>query len=226
MLRHRMGRVRLLQDALSTAAVKQALPSRQFGSMTGGMNIVVVPHDPAWRRAYEREASSIRHAFEDIPIVLHHIGSTAVPAMAAKPIIDMLGIVDDLETFDRHSDRWHALRYEVLGPFGIEGRRYFRKSGAEGRRTHHLHAYANGSRHIELHLAFRDYLRHNPVKAAEYSDLKAKITSGSGVSANEYMDAKSPFIRDTEKLAIDWYRKNVIDGNRPLIAQYRPLTAP
>jgi GrpB-like predicted nucleotidyltransferase (UPF0157 family) len=68
-----------------------------------------------------------------------------------------------------------------------------------------------GSAHIERHLAFRDYLRDNPLKAGEYSDLKARIASGSGVSQDEYMDAKDPFIAETEKLAIDWYRKNIGD---------------
>jgi GrpB-like predicted nucleotidyltransferase (UPF0157 family) len=79
--------------------------------------------------------------------------------------------VDDLEALDERSARMGDLGYEVMGPFGIEGRRYFRKFDATGRRTHHLHVFSQGSPHIERHLAFRDYLRSNPLKAAAYSDL-------------------------------------------------------
>jgi GrpB-like predicted nucleotidyltransferase (UPF0157 family) len=173
--------------------------------------VVLVPHDPAWHQAFEREACAIRHALNDVPIVLHHIGSTSIPGILAKPIIDLLGIVDDLDALDRHSPQMRDLGYEVMGPFGIEGRRYFRKFDTRGQRTHHLHVFSAGSIHIERHIAFRDYLRGNPVRTAEYSALREKITSGSAVSWGDYIDAKDPFVAETEKLAVDWYRKNVAD---------------
>jgi GrpB-like predicted nucleotidyltransferase (UPF0157 family) len=169
--------------------------------------VAVVPHDPEWGRAFEREADAIRHALHDVPIVLHHIGSTSIPGILAKPIIDLLGVVDDLEATDRESGRLRDLGYEVMGPFGIEGRRYFRKFDAAGRRTHHLHVFEAGSPHIERHLAFRDFLRSHPAKANEYSALKNAITSESGVSWERYVEAKGPFVDETEKLALAWYRR-------------------
>jgi GrpB-like predicted nucleotidyltransferase (UPF0157 family) len=175
-------------------------------SHIGEMSVFVVPYNPDWEIAFGREAKAIRGSLPDLPIVLHHIGSTAIPGILAKPIIDMLGAVDHLEGLDQRSARIADLGYEVMGPFGIEGRRYFRKFDATGRRTHHLHVFANGFRHIERHLAFRDYLRSNPLKAAEYSELKAKITSGQAGSWDDYMDTKGPFIAKTEEAAVAWYR--------------------
>lgn len=171
------------------------------------MKVFVVPHDPAWKLAFEREAEAIRFALGDGAIDLHHIGSTAIPGILAKPIIDLLGVVDDLEALDRRNPVMQGLGYEPKGAFGIEGRRYFPKSDTAGQRTHHLHVFGRGSAHIDRHLAFRDYLRSDASKAAEYSELKARVTVGEGVTWDDYMDAKDPFIAATEKDAVDWYRR-------------------
>jgi len=106
------------------------------------------------------------------------------------------------------------LGYDVLGAYGIQGRRYFRKFDEAGRRTHHLHVFEHKSPHIERHLAFRDYLQQNPSKAAEYSKLKARVTSDGVISWNDYMDAKDPFITATEKEAVDWYRRTKLGCSR------------
>jgi GrpB-like predicted nucleotidyltransferase (UPF0157 family) len=179
------------------------------------MTPFVIPHDPAWLQDFEAEALIIHEALGEAAIVLHHIGSTAIAGILAKPIIDMLGVVEDIDALGQKSAVLRNLGYEAMGAFGIEGRLYFRKIDGTGRRTHHLHVYATGSPHIERHLAFRDYLRSNPRRAADYSDLKARITSGSGVSWEQYMDEKNPFIAETERHAIDWYRKqNLESANR------------
>ena len=167
----------------------------------------VVPHDPTWKTAFEIEARSISTALGEGTIVLHHIGSTAIAGILAKPIIDLLGEVTDLDSLGMHSTALEALGYEVMGAYGIEGRRYFRKNDASGRRTHHLHVFANGSAHIERHLAFRDYLRSHSDVAADYSNLKASLTSGEAPSWESYMDGKDPFIAMVEKDAVRWYRQ-------------------
>ncbi len=176
--------------------------------MIDRMSAFVVPHDPAWKQAFDQESDFIRHALGEGTIVLHHIGSTAIPHILAKPIIDLLGIVSDLTLMDRHHDAMCGMGYEVMGAFGIEGRRYFRKFDASGQRTHHLHVFAHGSPHIERHLAFRDYLTANPAKAAEYSNLKMQIISDPAITWDAYANAKDPFITKTERMAVDWYRRN------------------
>lgn len=167
---------------------------------------LVVPHDPAWAEAFSREADALRHALGERELDLHHIGSTAIPGILAKPIIDMLGVVEEIGIMDGCAETLRMLGYEVMGPHGIEGRRYFRKSNPDGRRTHHLHVFARGSVHVSRHLAFRDFLRSHPAKAAEYSDLKARIIASGHVARDEYIKAKAPFVQKTERLALDWYR--------------------
>src|SRR5919108_1654902 len=101
--------------------------------------ILLAPHSTAWAEVFEREATTIGDAFSDLPIELHHIGSTAIPGIVAKPVIDMLGIVPAVEGLDARGNPLAALGYEALGEYGIVGRRYFRKDAPDGVRTHQLH---------------------------------------------------------------------------------------
>jgi GrpB-like predicted nucleotidyltransferase (UPF0157 family) len=107
--------------------------------------IVLAAHDPAWAAAFAREAAAIHDALGDVPIALHHVGSTAIPGIVAKPVIDMLGVVPRVEALDAHASRLVALGYEALGEFGVAGRRYFRKDAPDRTRTHQLHAFAADS---------------------------------------------------------------------------------
>jgi len=176
------------------------------------MNVFVVPHDPAWKEAFDRESQHIHEALGEFPIELHHIGSTSIPGILAKPIIDLLGAVEDLEALDAHNIVLESLGYQAKRAFGIAGRRYFRKGNASGNRTHHLHVFEHGSQHFERHIAFRDFLRTHPAKAAEYSELKARVTAAGDVTSDAYIDAKGLFMVAIEKLALDWYRKRTPEG--------------
>lgn len=166
----------------------------------------VVPYNPNWQQAYRQEAETLRTTLGDAVQAIHHIGSTSIPGMRAKPIIDILLEVRTLEPLDKRSEAMVALGYEVMGAYGIEGRRYFRKINDLGVRTHHVHAFDIGSRHIERHLAFRDYLIAHPEIAKEYSALKARLTKSASVSWDAYLDGKDPFIKTAEKDAVRWLR--------------------
>jgi len=96
------------------------------------------------------------------------------------------------------------LNYESLGEFGIDGRRYFKKSEPNGRRAFHVHVFEHGSRHVTEHIAFRDYLLAHPRKAREYSDLKARLAANDVASSREYQDSKAPFIEACVRAAIRW----------------------
>lgn len=169
--------------------------------------VTVVPHDPAWARAFSAEAAAIEAALEGVAVVLHHIGSTAVPGILAKPVIDLLGEVASLAAVDAATGKLTTLGYEALGANGIEGRQYFRKIAPDGERTHHLHVFETGSSHVERHLAFRDYLRAMPEVARAYSDLKAQLTRVPDSPRDAYIEGKAPFVLQTEKAALDWYRQ-------------------
>ena len=166
--------------------------------------IVLAPPSAAWAEAFEREASAIADALSGLPMELHHIGSTAIPGIVAKPVIDMLGIVPALDALDARAQRLAALGYEALGEYGIPGRRYFRKDAPDGARTHQLHAFAVGSPEIQRHLDFRDYLRVFPAEAAAYAALKQGLAGSCGSDMRAYGDGKTEFIRAVERRAARW----------------------
>lgn len=171
------------------------------------MGIVVVSHDPRWKMAFEDEARAVEHALGNTPIQLHHIGSTAIPGILAKPIIDLLGTVAALSLVDARAPAFERIGYGVMGAYGIEGRRYFRKCDLNGTRTHHLHVFEDGSHHVERHLAFRDYLIAYPEIAQEYSTLKKGLTTNDAPSWDAYIEGKDPFVRRVEAEAVAWFRK-------------------
>lgn len=171
----------------------------------------VLPHDPLWANAFVGEAEAISAALQPIQITLHHIGSTAVPGLAAKPIIDILGAVDSLETLDAAVLPMTGLGYEIMGAFGIEGRRYFRKTRPDGVRTHHLHVYETGSGHIPRHLVFRDYLRAFPERAAAYGAVKTAIVRGDHLPGFTYAQAKAGIVAALKAEAAAWQPSSSLD---------------
>ncbi|HET7579509.1 MAG TPA: GrpB family protein [Bacillales bacterium] len=164
--------------------------------------VEVVPYRPEWPGMFREEAEKIYAVFGNEPIHLHHIGSTSVPDLPAKPIIDLLGEVKMIENVDRFNQQLEGLGYEAMGEFGIPGRRYFRKGGDT--RTHHLHIFAEGTSEVRRHLAFRDYLRHSPEKRKAYGRLKMKLAEQYPHNIEKYMDGKDPWIKEIEKEALHW----------------------
>lgn len=172
------------------------------------MQVVVVPNDPRWGEQYHVESAAIARALGANLHAVHHIGSTSIASICAKPIIDMLGAAGDLTEIDRCNDAMIELGYEPCGEFGISGRRYFRKDDAAGIRTHHLHIFTAGSPQIERHLAFRDFLIAHPDRAREYSELKQRLAAAHPGDIEAYMDGKDAFIRETDRLAAVWSSSN------------------
>jgi GrpB-like predicted nucleotidyltransferase (UPF0157 family) len=167
--------------------------------------VVLEENSPHWADLFVTEIQLIQASLGQNVVATHHIGSTSIPAILAKPVIDILIELASLEEMDAATGKMETLGYEVMGEFGIEGRRFFRKFNSEGIRTHHIHAYLQGDDHIKRHLAFRDFLIAHPVKAREYSELKARLISMPSISRQAYMDGKAPFIQATEAQAIEWY---------------------
>jgi len=163
-----------------------------------------VAHDSHWAANFERESAVVRTALGDILVTLHHIGSTAIPGIVAKPVIDMLAVVTDVTTLDRRAPLLEEVRYEALGEFGILGRRYFRKDSAEGVRTHQMHAFAVGSPEIDRHLVFRDYMRAHQTEAEQYAELKQELARRFPTNMDAYTEGKTEFIREIERRAATW----------------------
>lgn len=110
----------------------------------------------------------------------------------------------DLEAIDAASAQFEALGYEVMGAYGIPGRRYFRKMDAAGQRTHHLHVFETGSAHAERHLAFRDYLRAFPEVSADYGALKRRLIAEGNGDWDAYIDGKDTYVQRVEAEAVAW----------------------
>jgi GrpB-like predicted nucleotidyltransferase (UPF0157 family)/gamma-glutamylcyclotransferase (GGCT)/AIG2-like uncharacterized protein YtfP len=157
--------------------------------------VTVLPHDPNWKHAFEKEAQQIRSALGSSITAIHHIGSTAVPRIYAKPVIDVLVEVIDINDVDQRRPEMESIGYEVMGEFGLPGRRYFRKDDEFGTRTHQIHVFTAGSHQVTRHLAFRDFLITHPHAAKEYSDLKRKLAAEHPHDMDSYMDGKDPFIK-------------------------------
>jgi len=166
--------------------------------------VEVVPHNPEWRAVFEEEAGLIAAALGANAAAIHHIGSTSVPNIYAKPVIDLLIEVGDITELDKQSSAMESLGYEVMGEFGIPGRRYFRKDAPGGIRTHQIHAFERGSAEAGRHLAFRDYLTAHPADALEYSELKRKLAEEHPHDLDAYMDGKDGFIEEIDRRAAQW----------------------
>ena len=166
--------------------------------------VEVVPHDPRWRDAFEAEAKQVTAALGENVVAVHHIGSTAIPDIYAKPVVDLLVEVSDITEVDGWSSAMASLGYEVMGEYGIPGRRYFRKDNREGVRTHHVHAFEAGSAEVERHLAFRDYMLAHPSDAQRYSELKRRLAEEHPQSMDGYIDGKDGFIKEMDRRAARW----------------------
>ena len=170
------------------------------------MNIIVTNYDENWVQLFKSEAKKVREIFKDEIVEIHHIGSTAVPNLMAKPIIDMMPIVKDIESVDSYNAKMMEIGYEPLGEFGLRGRRYFRKGG--NNRTHQVHIYQfDNELEIERHLAVRDYLRTHRKEAIEYGALKERLADQFSKDIEGYSAGKDEFVKNLEQRAIEWGRK-------------------
>lgn len=167
------------------------------------MKVEVVPHDAAWRSKFVDESNLITPVLGDNLVIIHHIGSTSIPGIYAKPIIDILVEVKDITKVDEPNAAMTALGYEAMGEFGIPGRRFFRKN-TESQRSHHVHIFAANSPDIKRHLAFRDYMIAHPEDAQKYSELKRQLAKLYPENIYGYMDGKDGFIKEMERKALAW----------------------
>lgn len=170
------------------------------------MRDTLQPHQPRWRAEFEAEAAALRDRFGDALIAVHHIGSTAIPDIAAKPIIDILIEATSLNAIDGRNAAMEATGYEPRGAFGIEGRRYFKGVGTPPAVPgFHVHAFEAGSPHIARHLRFRDYLLAKPAIAQAYSALKLSLCQANGTLPADYAALKANMVSQIERDALTFF---------------------
>jgi GrpB-like predicted nucleotidyltransferase (UPF0157 family) len=171
---------------------------------------MVVPYDPQWVQTYSRSSQAVTTALGDNLLAIHHIGSTSIPGMHAKPVIDMLAVVADIAAVDQRAKQMESLGYETMGEFGIPGRRYFRRDNPAGVRTDQVHTFQVGSPDVDRHMAFRDFMRAHPTPAGQYAALKRRLADAHPHDIHAYMDGKDAFIKEMEARALAW-----VAGGRP-----------
>lgn len=168
------------------------------------MRVVVNEHNENWDQKFKEESQKLKDILGDEIVEIHHIGSTSVKGLKAKPIIDIMPIVKDIEKVDSFNEQMGAIGYEGLGENGIKGRRYFRKGGEY--RTHQVHVFQTDNHEdIDRHLAVRDYLRTHPEEAKQYGDLKERLAKQFPNDIESYVEGKDAFVKALENRALTWY---------------------
>jgi len=176
--------------------------------------VALVPHNPEWSQLAEEEAKRILEQLS-IPVIgVYHIGSTSIPGIKAKPILDFVIEVEDLDDIIRSTEMLGELGYISKGEYGIPGRQFFTKD-TDRERSHHLHVFQQGHPDIERHLVFRDFLRANPEAAHEYEIIKEKLAKRFPKESGSYTEAKSDFILSMDEVARYWLEKNGFQNKPP-----------
>lgn len=156
------------------------------------MKVVVRDYDPQWARDFEGLCERIWPLVQDIAVAIEHVGSTSVPGLAAKAIIDLDVIVPSQQGVRTAIERLTAVDYAYRGNLGIEGREAFRAAVNEP--AHNLYVCRRDSAALRDHIAFRDYLRTHPETAGAYAQLKRYLAKQFHDDVDLYAQSKTNFI--------------------------------
>jgi GrpB-like predicted nucleotidyltransferase (UPF0157 family) len=153
--------------------------------------IEVVDHDARWAETFEHERERLSEVLGELALAIEHVGSTAVPGLAAKPILDIMVGVARTPLPEHTLAALGTLGYQYRGDSGIPGKQYFRTNP----RTRHLHVVELGGEDWVRTLAFRDYLRAHPAAVREYEALKRELARRHRDHRNRYLEGKASFIQ-------------------------------
>lgn len=161
--------------------------------------IIVVEYDPTWPDTFESLKKRVAQALGDVAVAIEHVGSTSVPGLAAKPIIDMDVVVPTSGDVPTAIERLADIGYIHQGNLGIEGREAF--IAPPNTPDHHLYVCPQDSRELRRHVRFRDYLRRHPDAAKRYADLKRLLAERHRDDRGAYTQAKTEFITEILRIA-------------------------
>jgi GrpB-like predicted nucleotidyltransferase (UPF0157 family) len=166
------------------------------------MKVAVVEYNKEWPKLFDQERNLLLTELGKTAVCIEHIGSTSVPGLAARPVIDIMAGLRDFAEADSLVPKVTDLGYTYIREYEdvIPNRRFFRKT-QNGKDTHHIHMVEIGSEFWERHLLFRDYLKENPETATEYALLKKKLARHQWKDTNDYAEAKTQFIKGIEEQA-------------------------
>ena len=162
-------------------------------------HIIVQPYDEAWKQDFISISNEIRDVLGELALRIEHVGSTSVPGLSAKPVIDIDVVIRDHSVLDEVISRLAKIGYQHEGNLGIAGREAFGYEGKEHLKEHHLYVCPEDSPELKRHIAFRDYLRSHPDAVQEYSRIKEEAASFYPYDIDQYIGHKSPVIEKIYK---------------------------
>ncbi|MGI5915688.1 MAG: GrpB family protein [Anaerolineae bacterium] len=165
--------------------------------------VIVEPWDPNWRTLYHQGAKEVADALGDEVVAIHHIGSTAVPGLPAKPIIDILVAVHDVVRLDALDERMLSRGYRPRGENGIPGRRYYVK-GTDDEHLYHVHAFRHNDPQVARHLTLVKYLRMHPQEVMAYGRFKTALAKRFPDDIGAYVAGKAAFMQMLDRRAAAW----------------------
>lgn len=156
--------------------------------------VIVTPYDSQWPHDFEAIRRELADALGDLAIRIEHVGSTSVPGLSAKPIIDIDVVISDYGVFPEVAEKLARSGYEHEGDLGIPEREAFRYENKSHLQKHHLYVCPKSSRELHRHVTFRDYLRTHPDAVKRYSEAKETAARLYSDSIDDYIRSKSPCI--------------------------------
>ena len=163
--------------------------------------IIVVPYCEQWPREFDKIRSGLAAALGDTALSIEHVGSTSVPGLWAKPIIDVDVVINDSAALPEAISRLQTAGYHHEGDLGVTGREAFKYSNKPELMTHHLYVCPQDSPELARHIRFRDYLRGHPDAALEYSRVKREGAELFPDDIDGYISHKCGFIEEIYRLA-------------------------
>lgn len=177
-------------------------------------------YDSNWVDSFEKESAKIKEILGKNCVQVYHIGSTSIPEIYAKPVIDIVPVVTDLSAVDACNNDFENIGYLPMGEYGISGRRFYWKSRVE--RTHHIHLFEKGNSEIERHLAFRNYLLQHKEVAQAYSQIKQDLVSQFKTDIISYVDGKGSFIKYVDYMAGHPKKDQLTAKDNVILKNYNP----
>jgi GrpB-like predicted nucleotidyltransferase (UPF0157 family)/GNAT superfamily N-acetyltransferase len=206
----RRNPARLLYERFGFRVVDDSDPNslgmmRSAATLPPPHAVTLRAYDPTWPAQADAEARRLQAALGDNLLRVEHFGSTAVPGLAAKPVLDLMPIIVSLAALDGQRAALEGLGYRWHGEFELPGRRYCTLTDADGIRRVHLHCYQDREPEIARHLIFRDYLRAHPDAALAYADEKRRVAALHPADSQAYNMEKAAWVKREETKALAWH---------------------
>ena len=165
----------------------------------GTKHVVVLPYDGAWKNDFEEIKAELMTVLDGLVLGIEHVGSTSVPGLAAKPVIDIDVVIEDADSFEKVKTALETIGYLHEGDLGIHGREAFKYDGKDHLRKHHLYVCQKDSAELKRHISFRDYLRAHSDAVKEYGRIKEEGAELYPYDIDSYIAYKALFIENIYK---------------------------